>query len=207
VRKLFRLIVSMTVLLSTVAEAAVATVENGILTGATGVEVNGALYSVRLLDGSCETLFSGCAVSSFAFTHKGDAVAAAQALIDQVFIDGSAGSFDSDPGLTAGCVDPGRLILICSVQTPWSVGLDLSGRRTVSFAITENADPNSESGAQNGVSANGLDISTTDTTGRSNDFFEFAWASWSPVPEPGTVMSISIGLLCLVPLLRLRAPR
>lgn len=69
------------------------------LTGATGVSVNGSLYDVEFLDGTCISVFGGCdSDSDFAFSSAVAAKAAGQALIDQVFLGGFA-----DPALTAGC--------------------------------------------------------------------------------------------------------
>src|SRR5690606_7201977 len=50
------------------------------LLGATGVAVDGALYDVLFVDGSCIALFDGCdAPTDFAFTAQAAAEAAAQA--------------------------------------------------------------------------------------------------------------------------------
>src|SRR6476646_4971763 len=69
-------------------------VSGGKLTGATSVDVNGTLYDVEFLDGSCITVFGGCdSVSDLAFNTDGDASAAAQALLDQVF----TGIYDTQP--------------------------------------------------------------------------------------------------------------
>jgi len=77
---------------------------NGILQGATRVTVDGALYDVEFLDGLCIYVFSGCdAASDFQFQTFGAATLAAQALLDQVFLDGPQGPFDSSPALTNGC--------------------------------------------------------------------------------------------------------
>jgi hypothetical protein len=77
---------------------------DGLLTGAKGVSIGGALYDVAFIDGTCASVFSGCDNDSdFAFSTSGTAETAAQALLDQVFIDGSAGNFDSMPEKTFGC--------------------------------------------------------------------------------------------------------
>jgi hypothetical protein len=52
--------------------------------GATGVEVNGASYDVAFLDGSCNSLYNGC--TGLPFTTSSEALAASQALLDQVMI-------------------------------------------------------------------------------------------------------------------------
>lgn len=76
---------------------------NGILTGAKGVDVGGTLYNVTFADGSCNSVFEGCVQSAFAFKTEVEALIAAQALLDQVFVDGAVGQFDSEPYRTFGC--------------------------------------------------------------------------------------------------------
>ena len=86
------------------AQAATFDVIGGQLFGASGVDVGGTLYDVEFLDGSCITLFNGCDdVSDFTFQTSLAASVASQALLDQVFLDGPLGNFDSSPNLTNGC--------------------------------------------------------------------------------------------------------
>ena len=54
---------------------------NGIMTGATGVDVAGASYNVEFVEGSCNSLNNNC--TDFAFTI-GNVSDAAQALADEV---------------------------------------------------------------------------------------------------------------------------
>lgn len=75
----------------------------GVLIGANNVSVQGMLYNVRFKDGSCDALFNGCDASTFTFKTGNDAAAAARALLEQVFVDGPAGNFDSIPSKTFGC--------------------------------------------------------------------------------------------------------
>ena len=92
----------------------------GQLTGARGVDVGGALYDVDFRDGTCIGLYSGCdAGSDFIFGTSSAAADAAQALLDQVFLDLGAPTtaFDSDPSLTYDCLSIER----CIAFTPWSV--------------------------------------------------------------------------------------
>jgi hypothetical protein len=116
---------------ATVAPAAVQLVNgSGILTGATGVNVSGTLYDVSFLEGSCQSLYSGCDASAdFTFQTSANAQTAAQALLDQVFLDTLAGSFDSNPGLTFGC-EAGNSILGCSADIAYSgfVGVTYSSK-------------------------------------------------------------------------------
>jgi len=92
--------------LATVSSARAATlnVVGGQLLGASGVNVGGTLYDVQFLDGTCAAVFSGCdnAATDFDFTTLAAATAAAQALLDQVLLDGPSGSFDTDPELQFG---------------------------------------------------------------------------------------------------------
>jgi hypothetical protein len=78
--------------------AATLTVTGGILTGATNVDVGGSFYDVVFVDGTCAAVFNGCDdPTDFIFPTSATAVAASQALIDQVFLDGPLGQFDSNP--------------------------------------------------------------------------------------------------------------
>ena len=99
------------------ARAADLQVAGGILLGANGVSVNGALYDVKFLDGTCVGLFAGCdSAADFTFGAPADFAAASRALLDQVLIDGVQGSFDSNPALTNGCT--GNQEGFCLVFTP-----------------------------------------------------------------------------------------
>jgi len=82
----------------------------GQLLGADGVDVEGTLYDVRFLIGTCIDLFEGCDEGSdFPFVEPTQAT---RELLNQVFVDGPSGNFDSDPSLTFGCD------AICSVSIP-----------------------------------------------------------------------------------------
>jgi hypothetical protein len=86
--------------------------ENGLLRGARAVEVGGDLYDVEWRTGPCSDVFGGCANAMFAFHSYDDAMAASQALLDQVFVDLSATQlYDSDPSRTVGCGAAGCLVL------------------------------------------------------------------------------------------------
>ncbi len=73
--------------------SALLVVSGGILTGAKGVDVGGTLYDVEFMDGTCVALFNGCdnPATDLTFTTQADALAASQALLDQVFLDGGPG--------------------------------------------------------------------------------------------------------------------
>ena len=92
------------ILMASGAQAATLNVIDGILHGASDVLVGGSLYDVQFLDGTCIDLFNGCdETSDFTFQTQASALLAAQALLDQVFLDGPQGQFDSSPTLTNGC--------------------------------------------------------------------------------------------------------
>lgn len=104
-RHLFRtLAAACTFAVAAQANAAILQVNSdGILTGATGVIVNNKMYDVTFADGNCTTLFNGCTQSDFSFNSISTAKAAAQALLDQVFINGPHGDFDTSPSRILGC--------------------------------------------------------------------------------------------------------
>lgn len=84
---------------------------DGQLVGARGVTVGAALYDVVFFDGTCAQTFGKCsgpdqfydANADLTFQSEAAALLAAQALFDQVFLDGPEGAFDSQPDLTNGC--------------------------------------------------------------------------------------------------------
>ncbi len=93
-------------LLAAPATAAELLVQGGKLHGANGVDVDGILYDVRFVEGTCSSVFDGCdEASDFTFNdgQNQPAIHALFALLDQVFVDGPQGNFDSDSSLTFGC--------------------------------------------------------------------------------------------------------
>ncbi len=85
--------------LTSPAQAVTLNTAGGQLLGASGVNVNGNLFDVEFLDGTCASLFDGCdSVTDFTFVTDAEAITAAQALLDSVFL----GRFDWNPILTYG---------------------------------------------------------------------------------------------------------
>jgi len=96
-------------------------VSNGVLLGAQHVKVNGNLYTVMFVDGSCIQLFSNCSSTRFAFHDLKTAMDAGQVLIDQILIDGPSGQFHSHPALVGGCegAETPGFERQCAILTPF----------------------------------------------------------------------------------------
>ncbi len=170
------------------AGAATLQVAGGKLVGALGVDVGGTLYDVSFVDGSCIALFAPCDPSSvYVFSGSTAGQAAAQALLDQVFLDGGLGTFDTDPELTAGCE---IAFNVCSIHTPHTA---FAGGNGVFASSTVNFSPTGSDFA----AASGTIMGNNDLTGNGGN----VWAVWAPasgaVPEPAVALLTAVGLLGL----------
>lgn len=165
------------VLCASGASAATLTVAGGQLVGATGVSVGGGSYDVVFSDGTCIGLYAGCdAVTDFTFQSEADATAASQALLDQVFLDGTF-NFDSAPELTTGCTDSSR----CNVWTPYG----LSGSDVLYARVINNG----------GATADSVVTSSADTGVSTVSLVRIVYGVWtvSSVPEPTTTFLLVAG--------------
>lgn len=169
-------------------------VEGGLLIGANGVDVNGTLYDVRFIDGTCTAVFNGCdALPDFDFTDSSSALAAARALMEQVFIDvGTGQEFDTIPTLTRGCIPSTNGA--CAPATPYAPKFP---------------QPRGDVMVPSAVALN-FPVETADTVLVATSIAEFnvsneTWARWSlsptspALPEPGSWASaaLALGLLAL----------
>lgn len=163
---------------------------SGILTGASGVLVSGSVYDVTFDDGTCEALFSGCdSVDDFEFTSEAAATAAANALLDQVFV----GDFDTNAAKTRGCPQGGDLgdVNLCTAMTPF--GFLFLGRPTYMGALNYGAGVDS-------VELIGTSTTADTSGGRLGPYY--VWAKWSAqpdvnVPLPGTMLLFCLSLSLL----------
>ena len=154
----------------------------GKLTGANGVIVNGTSYNVTFVDGTCASVFGSCDSSGFNFSTSAAAFAAAQALLDQVLIDGPAGSFDSVSANTLGCsvwASPW-----CHVQVPYAIASPgiISTGDAINHDVGGGADQAAIS-TTSSIADLGLDASQT-----------FARFVPSAVPEPSAWALMLFGL-------------
>ena len=169
--------------LSAHASAAVLQVNSlGILTGATGVKVEGKLYDVTFVDGTCASLFSGCdAASDFTFQNATSARAAAEVLLNEVFVDVPNGYFDSLTARTLGCSS----VYYCNSVIPYAPSV-----ATRFAAVT--AQNNSALYGGNDYSSMGTwSVTLNSTDSSSMNFAKFQIAG-TEVPEPSSVSLIGL---------------
>ncbi len=181
-------------LIATQARAApILDVVGGQLLGARNVSILGSLYDVEFKDGTCTDLFSGCdEASDFTFTTRNGATAAAEALLEQVFLDG-IDLFDTEPELTVGCTSPLR----CNTLVPYEF---LAENGLFDLASAVNFPDLDEVRFGNGPTDTDLTLIPELT------FAVFSPASLAPesIPEPASITLLFAGLLALTGLKRHR---
>jgi hypothetical protein len=191
-RKLIGACVGLTMMgMAGTACAAVTWQWNGnVLTGASGVVVNGSAYDVAFEDGTCAGIFSGCddVTDDFAFNTFEDAVAATEALRDTVLLDtginGSPADFNSDPSLTNGCTSDRN----CGAYVPYN----LIGGDVITNGYNNWADSSFDGLFFGSAFTLPFDTSGTDTIDTQR-----TWAVFTPVPIPAALPLMGTGLAVL----------
>ncbi|MFT5442979.1 MAG: hypothetical protein ACI8W3_002023 [Myxococcota bacterium] len=133
VRPLTLILVLAASLASSSVFAATLNVVGGQLLGASGVDVDGMLYNVEFLDGTCIGLYDGCdAIKDLTFETAAAALPASQGLLDQVILDGS-GFFDSVTEYPRGC----DALEYCILLSPYALVQAASVGRITQSALSE----------------------------------------------------------------------
>ena len=152
------------------------------ITGASGVVVNGSSYTIVMADGTCSALFTGCdADSDFAPLTEQNRLDAQQALVDfltEVWDQG----FGPDDIL--GCLGT---VNQCSVYAPSHIN---------------EANPGTVQTVLGQLTVGGLAQGGTQGIDPTQDFASTEVAAWAfvtftPIPEPGTLLLLSGGLVAL----------
>jgi hypothetical protein len=149
---------------------------SGNLLGAENVLVEGTLYDVEFLDGTCIALFNGCDSSSdFIFDDEG-AEAASKALLNLVFV----GAFNISPEFINGCQLPGK----CFLFTPYKGNGD---EMDLFYAQYQ---PLIDAGQVTNLGYS----AKLDSGIQGGDYVYAVWTEAIDVPAPGTVILLSLGI-------------
>ena len=155
--------------------ASLVTDSNNILIGATGINVNGSVYNVKIGDGTCAALFNGCDQNTdFLFQSQSTLESAFFAL--QQLIDNDA-RYATNPDSIAGCTN----LAGCRILTPWSFVNATQQQLNITSLIVPLRPPTRV-------------LSGPATLGDTAMADIYTYAVWT-VPEPNTLMLLGIGLL------------
>ena len=156
---------------------------SGKLLGANNVLVDGALYDVEFLDGTCTNLFNGCdEQSDFTFDTGPSVQLALIALWELVLVDTQAGLFFTRPDLTRGCD-----ISFCLLTTPYEF-INTPGLFQVKMlALASISDPSIPTFFS-------VDSDAELDTSILGEQVYARWTAHIEVNEPGTIILLSFGM-------------
>lgn len=174
---------------------------SGLLSGVSGVNLNGQQYNVAFMDGTCDSVYGPCNEQglNLMFHNYSDARAANSALISQAFSSAANGTFEY-AGNIAGCSPQLTLTGICQLNTPFSAYVRYNYVEAASGYVYTMGSHGPYVGNTNG-------FRLTDDLGTMQYANQYVWARWtaapvSPVPEPSIFALMCIGLVPLVARLR-----
>ena len=181
--------------------------QSQILYGATGVNVGGELYDVSFTNGTFNDLFDDG--NALAFNNFDDALLAAQALLDQVLINGFLPdqnryvSFDSSPSLTNGLQGSNsggfiRVPYATRFVNPFNF---VEAAEAFNDFATFGGTPGGDDEARRPTS-----ILTTTNDSADYNYITYAVFTQSAVPEPASLTLLSLATLTLLPPRRRPAP-
>jgi hypothetical protein len=183
--------------------AATLDVRAGVLFGAEGVIVDGMSYDVSFGDGSCISLFSGCdEPADFVFTDPQRSISANLAVLEQVLIDGPAGLFDSNPGLTNGCYDTANCFILSPVEARNTNGFVSTSIRNRSGSLADVWTGYGSGPTRDWYSGDYPDYPAMTRANQSRAFMVWTEAP-RPVPIPGAVWLFGSALIGIIGVARI----
>ncbi len=176
------------------AGAATLVFEDGQLTGANGITVNGVLYDVSFEDGSANNIYD---YDDLTFNTVDEATLASTALLDQVFnsdLDGDYASVDNNYSLTFGIDN--NFFGVGWIETVYAFTPgNEDDPDVVSTTTTINGNLDSEDYVE---SLSNINAGENFSSGIFGDIEVYAlWNEAAPVPVPGAVWLLGSGLIAI----------